>query len=92
LIAIWRSLPISRQTRIGAGDVKPVTLNYGVFLNNIMNFLIVAFSIFMVVKIMNRMHRKKPGPEAAPTTKQCKLCLSNIPVGATKCAYCTSNQ
>jgi len=70
------------------GATKPVTLNYGLFLNNILNFLIIAFSIFMVVKGMNRLKKKEA--TAIPTTKECLQCLSVIPIKAVKCAHCTS--
>jgi len=65
------------------------TLNYGLFLNNIIDFLIIAFSIFMVVKQINRF--KKKAEPAAVTTKKCKYCFSDIPVEATRCPNCTSN-
>lgn len=65
------------------------TLNYGVFLQSVFDFIIVAFVIFLLVKQMNRM--KKPEPVAAPATKDCPQCLSTIPIKATKCAHCTSN-
>ncbi len=65
------------------------TLNYGIFFNNILNFLIIAFAIFLLIKQINRMQR--PAPAAAPSTKDCPHCLSAIPVNATKCAHCTSN-
>jgi large conductance mechanosensitive channel len=64
------------------------TLNYGIFFNNILNFLIIAFAIFMLIKQINRMQR--PGPAAAPTTKDCPYCLSAVPLKATKCAHCTA--
>jgi large conductance mechanosensitive channel len=64
------------------------TLNYGMFLNHIVNFLIVAFAIFLLVKQVNRF--QKPGPAPAPTTKECPHCLSAIPLKATRCAFCTS--
>ena len=64
------------------------TLNYGMFFNNILTFLIIAFAIFMLIKQINRMQR--PGPEAAPTTKDCPYCLSAVPLKATKCAHCTA--
>lgn len=64
------------------------TLNYGVFVNTIINFLIVALAIFIVVRASNKM--KKPEPAAAPTTKECPYCLSNIPIKATRCPQCTS--
>ena len=65
------------------------TINYGVFLQTVFDFIIIAFVIFLVVRQVNRM--KRPQPAAAPTTKDCPHCLSTIPVRATKCAHCTSN-
>ncbi len=68
---------------------KPeVALNWGVFLNNIIDFLIVAFTIFIVIKAMNKM--KKQTPEPMPTTKECNFCQSTISVKATRCPHCTS--
>ena len=64
------------------------TLNYGIFLNNIINFLIIAFAIFLLIKQINRMQR--PAPAAAPTAKDCPYCLSAVPLKATKCAHCTA--
>ena len=69
-----------------------VTLNYGVFINTIISFIIVAFAIFMVVKAMNAAKKKEEeAPSAAPTTKKCPKCLSEIPIDATRCAFCTSD-
>ncbi len=68
-----------------------VTINYGLFINTIINFIIVAFAVFMMVKAMNRMKREQPAPAAAPTTKECPYCLSSIPLKATKCAHCTAD-
>lgn len=68
-----------------------VTLNYGTFINTIISFLIVAFAIFMLVKAMNSAKRKEEeAPAAAPTTKSCPMCMSDIPIKATKCPMCTS--
>ena len=64
------------------------TLNYGIFFNAIINFLIIAFAIFILVKQINRW--QKPAPAAAPTTKDCPHCLLAIPIKATRCAHCTS--
>lgn len=64
------------------------TVNYGVFLQTVFDFIIIAFVIFLLVKQINRL--KKPEPTAAPTTKDCPHCLSTIPIKATKCAHCTS--
>lgn len=65
------------------------TLNYGVFLNTLINFLIVAFAVFLLVKQVNRLRRPAPAP-AAPATRECPFCLSAIPERATRCAHCTS--
>ena len=62
------------------------TLNYGIFINNIINFLIIAFVIFLLIRQINRMQK----PAAAPATKDCPHCLSTVPAKATKCAHCTS--
>jgi len=64
------------------------TINYGLFLNNVVDFLIVAFVIFLVVRQVNRW--KKPVPAAAPATKECPYCFSAIPMKATRCPNCTS--
>jgi large conductance mechanosensitive channel len=64
------------------------TVNYGVFLQTVLDFIIIAFVIFMLVKQVNRL--KAPAAPSAPTTKNCPLCLSTIPIKATKCAHCTS--
>ena len=67
------------------------TINYGLFLNALINFVIVAFAVFLLVKGMNQMKRKEPSAApASPTTKDCPLCLSTIPIKASRCAHCTS--
>jgi large conductance mechanosensitive channel len=67
-----------------------VTLNYGVFINTIISFLIVAFSVFLLIRGINRLRRKEEVPPAEPTTKECPHCLSTIPIKASRCAFCTS--
>ncbi|MGA8753312.1 large-conductance mechanosensitive channel protein MscL [Candidatus Deferrimicrobium sp.] len=64
-----------------------VTLNYGLFVNTVVNFLIVAFAIFFLIRGMNALKKKEA---AQPTTKECPHCLSAIPVKATRCGHCTS--
>ena len=64
------------------------TINYGLFLNAVIDFLIVAFVIFLVIRAANRLQRPKPAP--APAAKECPYCFSNIPTKATRCPACTS--
>jgi large conductance mechanosensitive channel len=71
-----------------AQDAGVATINYGVFLNAVVTFLIVAFAMFMVVRSINKM--KKPAPVAAPTTKDCPYCFTAISIKATRCPNCTS--
>jgi len=66
------------------------TINYGLFLNNVISFLIVAFVVFLIVKQFNRLRRQEPAPAAAPTTRECPYCLSAVPLKATRCPHCTS--
>lgn len=65
------------------------TINYGIFINNVIAFLIVAFCVFLLVKMVNRWSAK-PAPAAAPTTKECGYCKTDIPLKATRCPNCTS--
>jgi large conductance mechanosensitive channel len=66
------------------------TLNYGLFLNTVIDFLIVAFVIFLVVRTANRLQKPKPAPPVEPTTKECPYCISTIPIKAMRCPNCTS--
>jgi large conductance mechanosensitive channel len=67
-----------------------VSINYGTFINTIINFVIVAFAIFMMIRVMNKMKREQPAPVAAPSTKECPHCYSAISLKATRCPQCTS--
>ena len=67
-----------------------VTLNFGLFVNTLINFVILAFVIFLMVKGVNQLRRPKPAPAAAPTTKDCPYCFTAIPIKATRCPNCTS--
>ena len=71
------------------GETPAVTMNIGMFINNVIDFLIVAFVIFIVIKQMNRF--KKPDAPADPVVKECPRCLSSIPIKASKCAHCTAD-
>jgi len=66
-----------------------VSINYGVFLDTLVSFLIVAFAVFLLIRALNRLRRREEAP-AAPTTKECGFCCSSIPVRATRCPHCTS--
>ena len=66
-----------------------VTVNYGVFINTIISFVIIAFAVFLMIRQINKMKREGPAPE--PNTKQCPYCFSTIPIKATRCGYCTSD-
>lgn len=71
-----------------AKEAGAPTINYGLFINTVIEFLIVAFVIFLIVKAVNRMRRQ---PEELPeTVKACQFCISSIPVQATRCPNCTS--
>jgi large conductance mechanosensitive channel len=73
-----------------AKDAGAATINYGLFFNVVINFLIVAFVLFMVVKGMNRMKREAPAPAPTPTEKECPQCATSIPIKARRCPHCTS--
>ena len=77
-----------------ATELGVTTFNYGAFISAVIDFLIMAFVIFLMIKAINKAssltHKKKEEAPAAPTTKTCPYCLSEIPIGATKCPHCTS--
>src|ERR1044072_9954702 len=78
----------SFNTPVDAAKAGAVTWNYGNFITLVINFIIVAFCIFLVVKAVNRM--KRPSPGAPPVAKDCPACAMSIPVKATRCPHCTS--
>lgn len=67
-----------------------VTINYGLFFNAIVSFLIVAFAVFMLIRALNKMKREQEAPPAEPTTKDCPFCFSAIAIKASRCPNCTS--
>lgn len=77
---------LAEATKAGA-----VTLNYGMFINTIISFLIIAFSVFIVIRHINKLRREQEAPPPEPTTKECPHCFSTVPIKATRCPYCTSD-
>ena len=67
-----------------------VTISYGIFINNILDFTIVAFAVFLLVRQLNRLKRRAEAAPPAPTTRDCPYCLSRIPLQAVRCPFCTS--
>jgi large conductance mechanosensitive channel len=78
------------ETLAQAQEAGAVTINYGLFFNAIITFLIVAFAVFMMVKSINRWKREVEAPPAEPTTKDCSYCHMEIPIAAVRCPNCTS--
>lgn len=76
---------------VDAQNAGAVTVNYGVFINSVISFLIVAVAVFLVIKAINRMRREEEAPPAAPTTKECTFCRMTIPIQANRCGHCTSD-
>jgi large conductance mechanosensitive channel len=72
-----------------AKEANVATVNYGTFISGVLNFLIMAFVVFLMVRWINKL--KKPDAPAAPTTKQCPHCFTDIHIKATKCPNCTSD-
>jgi len=86
-------LSLSRQsfpTLAAAKAAGAPTLNYGLFFNTLINFVIVAFAVFLLVRQVNHLF-PKPAPGAAPATKECVWCATTIPAAAKRCPHCTSN-
>ena len=88
--SVTPGMPLAEAQKAGA-----VTLNYGLFINNLLHFLIVALAFFLLIKGINTLKRRQkaaePAPPPAPTTKTCPYCQSAIPLAATRCPQCTSH-
>ena len=78
-------------TLADANAAGAVTLNYGMFINTVISFLIVAFAVFMLLRSMNKLKRKEEVPAPEPTTKECPFCFSTVPIKAVRCPHCTSD-
>lgn len=81
----------SFPTIAAAQEAGAVTINYGMFINNIISFLLVAFAIFLLIKGINKLKTPAPVVEAEPTTKECPRCYSTIDIRASKCPNCTAD-
>jgi large conductance mechanosensitive channel len=90
LLKAGPKLPAPYASLQAAKDAGAITLNVGLLINGIVNFVIVAWALFWVIRGINRLKREKPAPAAAPTTKDCPYCFSTIAIGATRCPHCTS--
>ena len=86
----FSNLMITLQPPVGAAAA--VTIRYGLFINTIIDFIIVAFCIFMMIRTMNRLRRKEAAPTeiAHPTNRDCPECLMSIPINAKRCGHCTA--
>jgi large conductance mechanosensitive channel len=73
-----------------ARDAGAVTLRYGLFVNSVISFTIVAFALFLLIRAMNKLRREAPAAPPPPSTKECKFCCAAIPLKATRCPSCTS--
>ncbi len=84
--------PGSYDSLKAAQDAGAPTINYGLFINNIISFLIIAFAVFLIVQAVTQMEKtgKEEEAPAAPTTQKCPECLSEIPIEAHRCAFCTT--
>ena len=81
--------PGEYETLAQAQEAGAATINYGLFINAVISFLIVALVVFLMVKAFNRMQKEEEAP-SEPTTKECPECLSEIPIQARRCAFCTT--
>ena len=83
---------LSITLKEAAGGAPPVAMRYGLFINTMIDFVIVAFCIFMLIRGMNALRRRQEAPAtiAAPTTRDCPECLMSIPIGAKRCGHCST--
>jgi len=85
-------IPIGPYASLAAAQsAGAVTVGYGLFMNALVSFVIVAFAVFVLIRAVNRLQRQEEMPEATPSTKQCPYCYSTIAIQATRCPACTSD-
>ncbi|MCR9186110.1 MAG: large-conductance mechanosensitive channel protein MscL [Halieaceae bacterium] len=77
-------------TLASAQEAGAVTISYGLFINAVISFIIVAFAVFLLIRSINRLKREEEAPAAEPTERECPFCLSSVPLKATRCSHCTS--
>jgi large conductance mechanosensitive channel len=82
--------PGSYESLAAAQEAGAATINYGLFISNVITFLIVGLVVFLLIKAVNQLDREEEAP-GEPTTKNCPECLSEIPIGARRCAFCTTS-
>ena len=85
----FSNLALTLREKTAAAEA--ITINYGVFINTVLDFVIVAFAIFMLIKQMNRLKKKEAEPVTDPVTKECPRCFTEIPIKAMRCPHCTSD-
>lgn len=78
------------ESRATAEEAGAATINYGIFINHVISFVIIAFVIFLLVQQINRLKRKEEEAPSEPTTKECPHCFTTIPIKATRCPHCTT--
>jgi large conductance mechanosensitive channel len=79
------------ESLAAAEEAGAATINYGLFVNTVIDFIIIAFALFLIVRQVNRLQRRKAEEAPAePTTKECPYCLTEIAIKATRCPHCTS--
>lgn len=83
--------PVKYATIAAAQEAGAVTINYGMFINNIISFMLVAFAIFLLIKGINKLKTPAPVVEEVPTTKECPRCFSTVDIRASKCPNCTAD-
>lgn len=79
------------ESLAGAQEAGAATINYGLFISTVIDFVIVAFAVFLLVRQINRLQRREEDAPSEPATKECPYCLSTIPIKATRCPHCTSD-